>query len=269
MTTLDHTITAALQPRPEIIEPAGGEWVLIVGASSAIGRAVARRWAQAGHDLILAGRDLEDIGRTAADLRVRTDRRIEVLPFDAMAFDTHETFWKTCTDRAGGALHGVIILHGQLPTQADAQADFPAARQAIDVNFTSAASLLTLAANDFETQRHGFLCVFSSVAGDRGRQSNYVYGSAKAALTTFLGGLRVRLFKSGVHVLTVKPGFVDTGMTWGLPGMFLVAEPRKVADDVYQAVKKGKSEIYTPWFWRYIMLIIKSVPDLVFKRMKM
>ena len=206
MTPMDNSVAASAQPRPEIIEPAGGEWVLVVGASSAIGRAVAQRWAEAGNDLILAGRDLDDIRRTAADLRIRTGRRIEVLAFDALAFDTHEAFWKNCKAQAGGALHGVVMLHGQLPVQADAQSDVLVARQAIDVNFTSAVSLLTLAANDFEAQRHGFLCVFSSVAGDRGRQSNYVYGSAKAALTTFLGGLRVRLFKSGVHVLTVKPG---------------------------------------------------------------
>ena len=200
-------------------------WVLIVGASSAIGRAVAHRWARAGSNLILAGRDLNDINRSADDLRVRYGNRVEILSFDALAFDTHGEFWRECTKRADGALGGVIILHGQLPLQSDGQADFFVARRAIDVNFSSVVSLLTLAANDFEAKRSGFLCVFSSVAGDRGRQSNYVYGSAKAALSAFLQGLRNRLFKRGVKVLTVKPGFVDTGMTWGLPGMFLVASP--------------------------------------------
>jgi short-subunit dehydrogenase len=156
-----------------------------------------------------------------------------------------------------------------LPIQSEAQNDLKTARQAIDVNFTSVVSLLTFVANDFEARRHGFICVFSSVAGDRGRQSNYVYGSAKAALSAFLGGLRNRLFKSGVHVTTVKPGFVDTAMTWGLPGMFLVASPEAVAEDTFRAVSHGRSQIYTPFFWRYIMLIIKSVPEFVFKRMKM
>ena len=119
----------------------------------------------------------------------------------------------------------MVLLHGFLPLQSEAQTDVDLARQAIEINFTSAVSLLSFAANDLERRRRGFLCVFSSVAGDRGRQSNYVYGSAKAGLTTFLQGLRNRLFKSHVAVITVKPGFVDTAMTWGLPGLFLVALP--------------------------------------------
>ncbi|MDB5289925.1 MAG: short-chain dehydrogenase [Phycisphaerales bacterium] len=247
----------------------GNPWVLIVGASSGIGRAVARRWAASGSDVLLAGRDVEDMERSAADLRLRYGRRVEVVPFDALDFDSHESFWRDCLDRTGGDLAGVVMLHGWMPAQADAQNDFTLARKAIDTNYTSAVSLLTLAANDFEKKKRGFLCVFSSVAGDRGRQSNYAYGSAKAALTAFLQGLRNRLFKSGVSVVTVKPGFVDTAMTWGLPGLFLVASPEKVANDVFVAVGKRRAEIYTPFFWRYIMLIIKSVPEFVFKRMKL
>jgi len=257
------------RPRRGAAKPLSRGCVLIVGASSGIGRAIASRWARAGSDLILAGRDLDDLSRTAADLRVRFGRQVDVVSFDAVAFDAHESFWRECQLRAGGALDGLVMLHGNLPVQSEAQGDVQIARRAIDTNFTSAATVLTLAANDFEAQKRGFLCVFSSVAGDRGRQSNYVYGSAKAALTTFLQGLRNRLFKSGVAVITVKPGFVDTGMTWGLPGMFLVASPDQVAADVYRAVRKRKAEIYTPWFWRYIMRIIKTVPETVFKRMKM
>jgi short-subunit dehydrogenase len=277
---VDKQITAAIQPSAEATSTAqatpapaqttsGAGWVVIVGASSAIGRALSHQFADGGYDLILAGRDLDDINRSADDVRVRFDQQVGVVSFDALAFDTHANFWSECKRLAGGNVTGMIVLHGQLPVQADGQADVYVARQAIDINFTSIVSILTLAANDLEAKRAGFLCVFSSVAGDRGRQSNYVYGSAKAALSAFLQGLRNRLFKSGVNVLTVKPGFVDTAMTWGLPGMFLVASPQKVAADVYEAVKKGKSEIYTPFFWRYIMLIIKSVPEVVFKRMKM
>jgi decaprenylphospho-beta-D-erythro-pentofuranosid-2-ulose 2-reductase len=248
---------------------ASGPWVVVVGASSGIGRAIARRWAMAGSNLILAGRDVEDMNRSAADLRIRSGRHVEVVPFDALAFDKHESFWRECSSRAGGMIDGMVMLHGNLPAQSEAQVDVNVARSAIDTNFTSAVSILSFAANDFEARRRGFLCVFSSVAGDRGRQSNYVYGAAKAGLTTFLQGLRNRLFKSGVGVVTVKPGFVDTGMTWGLPGMFLVAKPESVAEDVYRAVEKGKATIYTPFFWRYIMLIIKHVPEVIFKRMKM
>ena len=142
-------------------------------------------------------------------------------------------------------------------------------RLAIDTNFTSAASILGLAAGYFEKRRSGYLCVFSSVAGDRGRQSNYVYGSAKAGLTAYLQGLRARLFKSGVDVLTVKPGFVDTAMTWGLPGMFLVATPQRVAADVWRAVQRRRLTLYTPWFWRWVMLMIGSVPEQIFRRLKL
>lgn len=244
-------------------------WVLIVGASSAIGRATAQRWAMHGADLLLAGRDMEDLNRSAEDLRIRHRRRVEVVAFDALNFPNHQAFWDDCLRRTGGLLDGVIILHGMLPQQAEAQHDLDLLRSAIDTNFTSVISLLTLAANEFEPRRRGFLCVFSSVAGDRGRQSNYVYGSAKAGLTTFLAGLRNRLFKSGVTVITVKPGFVDTAMTWGLPGMFLVADPAAVATDVWKAVAKRRDEIYTPWFWRWIMLIIRWVPPPIFNRMKM
>jgi decaprenylphospho-beta-D-erythro-pentofuranosid-2-ulose 2-reductase len=264
-----HTPVAAQSDAASGSAPATAPWVLVIGASSSIARAISREWALAGSDIILAGRDLDDLKRTAMDLRIRSGRCVEVVPFDAEAFDTHEAFWRDCQTQAAGALGGVIMLHGLLPIQSEAQADLKIARQAIDVNFISAVSVLTFAANDFEAKKSGFLCVFSSVAGDRGRQSNYVYGSAKAALTTFLQGLRNRLSHSGVNVLTVKPGFVDTAMTWGLPGLFLVATPERVAADVHRAVLRGASEIYTPWFWRYIMLIIRSVPEFIFKRMKM
>jgi len=115
----------------------------------------------------------------------------------------------------------------------------------------------------------GFICAVSSVAGDRGRQSNYLYGSTKAALSTYLQGLRNRLARSGVRVVTVKPGFVDTAMTFGRPGMFLVASPQRVGRDVFRAVRRGRCEVYTPWFWRGIMAAIKAIPEPVFKRMKL
>ena len=264
-----HSIVAMPRPRPVGSQNVSGPWVLIVGASSAIGRAIARRWAMSGANVILAGRDVDDINRTAADVRIRSGQIVEVAPFDATAFATHEAFWADCLRRAGGKIDGVILLHGLLPDQSIAQDDLEVARQVLDVNFTSAVSLLTLAGADFAGRKQGFLCVFSSVAGDRGRQSNYVYGAAKAGLTAYLQGLRNRMHHLHVTVTTVKPGFVDTGMTWGLPGLFLVASPDKVAEDVFRAVQKKKSVIYTPFFWRYIMLIIKSVPESIFKRMKM
>src|SRR5262245_32088329 len=153
--------------------------------------------------------------------------------------------------------------------QGEAQTSFELARRMIDVNYTSAVSLLNLAANYLEAQKAGFICAISSVAGDRGRQSNYIYGSTKAALNTYLEGMRVRLAKVGVPVTTVKPGFVDTRMTRGLPGMFLVAQPERVARDICRAIKKRRSVVYTPWFWWGIMSIICSIPTFVFKRLKL
>jgi short-subunit dehydrogenase len=244
-------------------------WVLIVGASSGIGRAVAHRWAAAGNDLLLAGRDTQDLNHSAADLAIRYRIRAEVCQFDALDFKAHQAFWQDYLSRAGGTLEGVIIVHGSLPVQEEAQKDLELLHRTIDTNYTSAASLLTLAANEFESRRAGFICVFTSVAGDRGRQSNYVYGSAKAGLSAFTQGLRNRLFKSNVTIVTVKPGFVDSAMTWGLPGMFLVAQPDRIANDAFKAVRKRRSEIYSPWFWRYIMLVIKLIPDVIFKRMRL
>src|SRR5262245_32495555 len=152
--------------------------------------------------------------------------------------------------------------------QGEAQTSFELARRMIDVNYTSAVSLLNLAADYFEARKAGFICAISSVAGDRGRQSNYLYGSTKAALNTYLEGLRVRLAKVGVPVTTVKPGFVDTKMTRGMKGMFLVASPARVARDICRAIRRGRAVVYTPWFWWGIMTIIRSIPDFLFRRMK-
>ena len=164
---------------------------------------------------------------------------------------------------------GVVLCHGLLPEQSEAQTKWEVARRTIDVNFTSAVSVLNGAAEYLEPRGKGFLCVLSSVAGDRGRQSNYLYGSAKGALSIYLQGLRQRLSKRGIVVTTVKPGFTDTAMTWGLPGLFLVATPQKVAEDIYRAVCKRRGTVYTPWFWRIIMAIIKSVPEPIFNRIKL
>jgi decaprenylphospho-beta-D-erythro-pentofuranosid-2-ulose 2-reductase len=143
------------------------------------------------------------------------------------------------------------------------------ARRILDTNFTGSALALNILANHFEQKRRGFICGISSVAGDRGRQSNYLYGSAKGGLTIYLQGLRNRLYHSGVHVITVKPGFVDTRMVFGKAKLPLVATPQAVARDIYLAVKKRKNVVYVPWFWRYIMSMVGSIPEGLFKRLKM
>ena len=138
----------------------------------------------------------------------------------------------------------------------------------MDTNYTGLVSILNIVANDFEKNKNGFIVGISSVAGDRGRKSNFIYGSAKAAFATYLSGLRNRLFNLNVHVLTVKPGFVETKMTEGLNlPVKLTAKTEEVANDIFKAQQKGKNVIYTKWFWRYIMLIIKNIPEFYFKKM--
>ena len=243
--------------------------VLILGATSSIARAAAHEFARAGHPLILAGRDTQDLERDAADVRVRYRVDARALYFDATDFASHEAFVESCVRDGAMPLEGVVLCHGYMAEQEHAARDFALARQMIDVNYASAVSVLNPLADYFERRKGGFICAVSSVAGDRGRGSNYLYGSTKAALSTYLQGLRNRLSRSGVKVIDVRPGFVDTALTFGRPGMFLVATPQRVGADVFHAVRRGRSVVYTPWFWRGIMAIIKSIPEPVFKRMKL
>jgi short-subunit dehydrogenase len=245
------------------------ETYLIVGAGSSMARAVASRLASEGQALILAGRDVDELERTAADLRIRHGASVCVRRFDALDLDGHGAFFAECVRAAGGKLFGVVVCHGYMADQAEALRHFGEVRRMIDTNYTSAVSLLNLAAEHLEQHRRGVICAVSSVAGDRGRQSNYLYGSTKAALNAYLQGLRNRLARADVAVVTVKPGFVDTRMTWGMPGMFLVASPERVARDVCRAMHRRRHVVYTPWFWWGIMALICAIPERIFKRMKM
>jgi decaprenylphospho-beta-D-erythro-pentofuranosid-2-ulose 2-reductase len=247
--------------------------VLVLGASSPIARALARRFAEAGYPMLLAGRDMDDLERSAADLRVRYAVPAATLAFDAAQLDRHEQLIRDAAGRFPDGLAGVVACQGDLADQAQAERDLVLSRRMIDVNYTSVVSTLNPAANHFEAlakagKHRGFIAVLSSVAGDRGRPSNYLYGSAKAAVSAYVQGMRARLAGSGIPVLTVKPGFVDTRMIYGKPGTFLVAAPERVADDVFRAVRRRKDVIYTPAFWRWILLAVRSIPEPIFKRMK-
>jgi short-subunit dehydrogenase len=243
--------------------------VLILGATSAIARAVAGEFARRGYDLLLAGRDLEELDRLAGDLKLRYGVTADGRALDALDLDSHRVFVEECCRTAEGSLEGAVLFLGYLGDQTVAEKDPAETRRILDTNLLGPVSLLGLLANHFEEKRGGFLCALSSVAGDRGRQSNYVYGAAKAGLTVFLQGLRNRLFRSGVRVVTIKPGFVDTAMTFGRPGMFLVASPRAVARRIVKAIVKGQDSIYAPAFWRPIMLLIRFIPERIFKRMRL
>ncbi len=240
--------------------------LLILGASSDIARALAKKFAAEGWDLLLAGRDPELLSRAAAALKLRYNVNAEALKFDALDFDSHQKFWNGIIRKPSV----VACIFGYLGDQKGSERDWSEAKKAIDTNFTGAVSILNIVASHFESQKNGAIIGISSVAGDRGRMSNYIYGSAKAGFTAYLSGLRSRLSKSGVKVLTVKPGFVATRMTenLNLPGL-LTAQPDEVAEDIFRAYKTGKPVIYTKWFWKWVMLVIIHVPERIFQRLKL
>jgi len=242
--------------------------ILILGATSSIARATAAVFASEGHPLYLAGRDLKDLSRLASDLEIRHGVPVKFGYFDAEDYGSHDHFLRDVIQQMGG-LEGVIVAFGYLGNQSVAIRDFKEGEAIIRRNFTGACSILSHCADYLESRRKGFIIGISSVAGDRGRQSNYFYGAAKGGLSLYLQGLRNRLFPSGVRVITIKPGFVDTAMTFGMPGLFLVASPGYVGKRIAWSLRKSKDVVYVPWFWRYIMWVIKLIPEPVFKRLKL
>jgi short-subunit dehydrogenase len=244
----------------------GRTW-LVLGASSSIARAFSRLVAEAGAGVLLAGRDADDLARTAADLTARHGTSAEVLRFDALDRASIAALVAHCRAAVPAGALDVFLAFGAMPEQAAIEADPTLAAAAIAATYTGAVELLLGLAPLLEAGRRGHVVVLGSVAGDRGRLKNYVYGSAKAGLAVFTAGLRNRLLRAGVLVTTVKPGFVDTAMTWGLPGLFLVASPEATARASLAAALKGREVIYTPRFWAFIMLIIRLIPERIFKKL--
>jgi len=241
-------------------------YVLIIGARSDIAKALARKYAEQGYDLYLGARQAVELEDFANDIKVRTERDVRCVELDILDYASHQDFYNALIDKP----LGLITAVGYLGEQQKAQSDFNEAKKIIDTNYTGIVSLLNIIADDFEARKDGFIVGISSVAGDRGRKNNYLYGSAKAALTAYLSGLRNRLYGANVHVLTVKPGFVNTQMTAGidLPEK-LTAQPEEVANDIYQAQNKGKNVLYTKWKWKWVMLIIRNIPEWKFKGMSL
>ncbi len=239
-------------------------YVLIIGAKSDIAKATAREYAKNGYDLYLAARNVEELADFAQDIKTRTQKEVKLVELDILDFESHQAFYDNLEEKP----LGVISAVGYLGDQQKAQTDFTEAKRIIDTNYTGVVSLLNIIANDFEQRRSGFMVGISSVAGDRGRKSNYIYGSAKAALTAYLSGLRNRLYEAQVHVLTVKPGFVATKMTaeLDLPEK-LTAQPEEVAQDIFKAQQSGKNVLYTKWIWKWVMMVIKMIPEWKFKGM--
>lgn len=242
--------------------------ILVIGATG--GKAAGGRFGDGGGgaELFLLARNQERLTSLGEDLKVRGACSVRGEIFDANDFAHHTAVITNVIEQLGG-LDLVLIAHGTLGDQKACEQDVALTLSEFNTNALSVISLLTPLANHFEKQGHGSIAVISSVAGDRGRQSNYVYGAAKGMLSIFLQGLRNRLFKSGVQVLTIKPGFVDTPMTAAFPKGPLWATPEKVAGDIDKAITRGKDELYTPGFWCLIMAIIRSIPEFIFKRLSL
>jgi len=243
--------------------------IIIFGATSAIAQSVARIYAESGGRLFLVARDATRLDAVADDLRVRGATEVQCLAADLTDHDRHPEIIAAAFDTYSG-LDTVLVAHGVLPDQASCQLSVEKTLESMDINFLSVVSLLTPIANRFEENKRGTIAVISSVAGDRGRQSNYIYGAAKSGLDAFLQGLRNRLSKADVHVLTIKPGFVDTPMTAHIPERgALWAQPEDVAKGIVSAIEKQKDVVYLPRFWSLIMLIIRSIPERIFKKLSL
>lgn len=243
--------------------------ILIVGATSGIAEAVGRRYAAQGARLFLVARNGQKLQAISTDLAARGAKDVKTFVLDANDSacipQMLDAAWNTF-----GTIDVALVAHGTLPDQLRTEIDVNYAITEFRTNAESAIACLAGLAHHFEPQGQGVIAVIGSVAGDRGRASNYLYGAAKAAIDTYASGLRARLFKSGVHVLTIKPGFVATAMTadLNLPEQ-LTATPERVAREIQQAITKRRDVLYTPWFWSLIMLIIRWIPAIIFKRMKL
>ncbi|CAK0762285.1 decaprenylphospho-beta-D-erythro-pentofuranosid-2-ulose 2-reductase [Gammaproteobacteria bacterium] len=241
---------------------------LIIGATSAIAEATERLFAQRGDRLYLLARNEERLTALAQDLRIRGAEWVAFAPFDVNNFANHLVMLDSAIAALGG-IDLVLIAHGTLPDQKACEGSIERTLYELNTNAISTLAMLTHLANRFEAQRQGVIAVISSVAGERGRQSNYIYGTAKGAVTLFLQGLRNRLDKSGIRVLTIKPGFVDTPMTADFKKNILWTQPEAIARGILRSIERKRDIAYLPAFWCYLMLIIRSIPESLFKKLNL
>ena len=242
--------------------------ILIFGATSAIAESCCRQFAIKKKSLFLYGRDKNKLQLMAKDLTIRGAPKVA---FDFFNAEKHKENAKLLVEKADKELIGfdtVILAHGILPNQQKCQESIELSQQVIKINLLSMISYLTELDNYFKNKKNGTIVVISSVAGDRGRQSNYIYGTSKGGLSLFCQGLRNKLHKNNINLITIKPGFVNTPMTANfVHDNFLWSNPDKIARDIIQAIRNKSSEVYTPWYWYWIMLFITLIPEKYFKRM--
>lgn len=242
--------------------------ILVFGATSAVAQAFCRLAVARGAEFFLVGRHAARLAAVAEDLRVRGAKQVETALADLDELASHHGLVERAAARLG-ELDVVLLAQGVLGDPEACRREGSAAASVLVTNLVAPASLLTHVAARMEERGAGCIVAISSVAGDRGRQSNYVYGAAKGGLSIFLQGLRNRLWRKGVHVVTAKPGFIDTPMTAHLPKNRLYASPVDVAAGILRAVDHRSDVVYLPWFWRWIMLIIRSIPERLFKRLSL
>jgi decaprenylphospho-beta-D-erythro-pentofuranosid-2-ulose 2-reductase len=240
--------------------------VLILGATSDIGVAVAKKFAQENFTIHLAARDVQQLKPIQSDLQIRYSVQCSVSTFDAEKFSDHTSFYQSLSPSPDIA----ICVFGYMNENENVIGDWNETLRTINVNYTGAVSILNIISQDYMQKKQGTIIGFGSVAGERGRQSNYIYGSAKAGFKAYLSGLRNRMFHHNVHVMTVLPGFVYTKMTshLNLPKP-LTAHPSEVATAVFEGFKRKRNIIYVKWFWKWIMMIIKIIPESIFKKKKL
>lgn len=240
--------------------------VLILGASSDMAAAIAAEFAAGGYNIQLAARNPQKLTPLQSDLSIRYGVSCTTHAFDAENPASHREFFESLTPIPDTT----ICVFGYLGNQAQAETDWKEAERIIMVNYTGAVSILNIVADHYAKAGKGTIAGISSVAGERGRMSNYFYGSAKAGFTAYLSGLRNRLFHQGVHVLTIQPGFAYTRMTEGMPlPKPLTAHPKEIGQQVYKAIQKRKNTIYVKGMWRWIMMIIRNIPEPLFKKLKL
>ena len=240
--------------------------LLVLGATSGIAKATAYQFAKAGWDLQLAGRDIKSVSSVADELSKLTECNTSCFKFDAMKIETHIDF----VNHLPKLPDAVLISVGLLGNQEEAKHNPNGALTILQVNFVGIIPIISIIADKFEERGYGTIIGISSVAGDRGRSSNYIYGSAKAGFTAYLSGLRQRLFKCGVRVMTIKPGYVATKMiAHKKTSRILTAQPDEVGYAIYKAYTNKKDIVYVRWFWRYILFFAKIIPECIFKRIPM
>ncbi len=241
--------------------------VVVLGATSGIALEVQRQLARQGCELLLVSRSAQRLAELQGDLAVRGARQVFTYAADLACVQQHAAIFDFAR-RTLPNFDTVLLAYGSMHEQKDSEASVDVLLEELQVNFVSATAILTLFAADLERRHTGCLAAITSVAGDRGRRSNYVYGSAKGALSLFLQGLRSRLYSAGVRVITIKPGPVQTPMTDHLPKTARFADPEQVARDIVRALERRSPDVlYTPKIWRYIMTAVQQIPETIFKRM--